>query len=72
MTLYNCLPFGTVFITPIAGAIPSAEGLVEGLKKSPADIAFIVPSIILELAQNPDLLDYCAKNLEFIMYCGGK
>ncbi|MCJ1245408.1 hypothetical protein MMC30_002612 [Trapelia coarctata] len=69
--LFNAVPFGTVMIAPTSGAIPSAEGLVEGLKKTPADIAFIVPSIVQELSQSPDLLDYCAKNLEMIIYCGG-
>lgn len=58
-------------IAPTSGEIPSAQGLVEGLKKSPADIAFIVPSIVQELSQSPELLDYCAKNLEMIMFCGG-
>ena len=58
-------------IAPASGAIPSAEGLVEGLKKTPADIAFIVPSIVQELSQNSELLDYCSKNLEAIIYCGG-
>ena len=58
-------------IAPASGAIPSAEGLVEGLKKTPADIAFIVPSIVQELSQNPELLDYCSENLEAIIYCGG-
>ncbi|APA15728.1 hypothetical protein sscle_15g104980 [Sclerotinia sclerotiorum 1980 UF-70] len=69
--LFNAVPFGTVMISPTSGAIPSAKGLVEGLQKSPADIAFIVPSIVSELSQSPDLLDYCAKNLEMIIYCGG-
>ena len=58
-------------IAPASGAIPSAEGLVEGLKRTPADIAFIVPSIVQELSQNPELLDYCSENLEAIIYCGG-
>ena len=58
-------------IAPTSGAIASAEGLVEGLKKTPADIAFIVPSIVQELSQNSELLDYCSKNLEAIIYCGG-
>ena len=58
-------------IAPTSGAIPSAEGLVEGLKKTPADIAFIVPSIVQELSQNSELLDYCSKNLEAVIYCGG-
>ena len=58
-------------IAPTSGEIPSAQGLVEALKKTPANIAFIVPSIVQELSQSPALLDYCAKNLEMIMYCGG-
>ena len=45
--------------------------MVQGLKKTPADVAFVVPSIIQELSQNPDLLEYCAQNLETIIYCGG-
>ncbi|KAI9685585.1 MAG: putative NRPS-like protein biosynthetic cluster [Bathelium mastoideum] len=71
VSLFNCLPLGTVFLSPIAGAIPSAEGLVEGLKKAPADIAFVVPSIVLELAENPEMLDYVSRNVDFVMYCGG-
>ena len=51
--------------------ISTAEGLVEGLKKTSADVAFIVPSIVQELSQNPGLLEYCSKNLEAIIYCGG-
>ncbi|KAJ8067956.1 hypothetical protein OCU04_003538 [Sclerotinia nivalis] len=69
--LFNAVPFGTVMISPTSGAIPSAKGLVEGLQKTPADIAFIVPSIVSELSQSPDLLDYCAEHLELIIYCGG-
>lgn len=58
-------------IAPISGALPSGEGLVEGLKKTSAEIAFIVPSIVQDLSQNPTLLEYCAKNLEAIIFCGG-
>ncbi|TGO60158.1 hypothetical protein BOTNAR_0150g00100 [Botryotinia narcissicola] len=69
--LFNAVPFGTVIISPTSGAIPSAKGLVDGLKKTPADIAFIVPSFVNELSQSSDLLDYCAEHLEMIIYCGG-
>ena len=58
-------------IAPTSATIATAEGLVEGLQKTPADIAFIVPSIVQELSQNPELLDYCSKNLDAIIYCGG-
>ena len=43
--------------------ILSAQGLVDGLEKTPADIAFIVPSTVQELGQSPKLLDSCANNL---------
>ncbi|KAJ5613188.1 NRPS-like enzyme [Penicillium lagena] len=69
--LVNAIPFGTVLIHLTPAGIPNAASLVEGLKKSPADGAFIIPSIIHELSQTPDLLDYCANNLEMIMYAGG-
>ena len=58
-------------IFPTSGTIPTAEGMVQGLKKTPADVAFVVPSIIQELSQSPGLLDYCAQDLEMIIYCGG-
>ncbi len=58
-------------IAPTSGALPSGEGLIEALKKTPADVAFIVPSIVQDLAQNPELLDYCSKHLNAIIYCGG-
>lgn len=29
------------------------------------------PSIVQELGQNPELLHYCSKNLDAIMYCDG-
>ena len=69
--LFNAVSFGTVMIAPISGALPSGEGLIEGLKKASADIAFIVPSIVQDLAQDPTLLEYCAEKLEAIIYCGG-
>lgn len=58
-------------ISPTSGTIPSAEGVVQGLKQTPADVALVGPSIVQELSQSPDLLDYCARNLEMIVYCGG-
>lgn len=69
--LFNAISFGTVMIAPISGAIPTAKGLVEGLKKTAADFAFIVPSIVQELSQESELLAYCSRHLEAIIFCGG-
>lgn len=69
--LFNAIPFGNIVVAPAATAIVTAQGLVEALKQAPADVAVLVPSVIAELAQNPELLDYCATHLELILYIGG-
>ncbi|KAI0147409.1 putative NRPS-like enzyme [Xylariaceae sp. FL1272] len=69
--LFNAIPFGNIAIAPAAVGITTAEGLVDALKQTPADIAVLVPSVVAELAQNPDLLDYCAAHLKMILYIGG-
>ncbi|RAH59063.1 NRPS-like enzyme [Aspergillus piperis CBS 112811] len=69
--LLNALPFSTVMVAPLSGAIPSASGLVEGIKQSKAKVAIVPPSILEELVQEPDLLEYCAVSLDCIIYCGG-
>ena len=65
------MSFGTVIIHPLSGPIPSTEGVVEGLKKAPAEAAFLPPSVVGELSEDPDLLDYCSQNLKLILYGGG-
>lgn len=65
------IPFGNIVISPATAAVANARGVVEALKRSPADVALLVPSIVAELAQSPELLDYCAKHLKRIVYIGG-
>lgn len=55
----------------MSGALPTAESIVQALKTAPADVAFLVPSIIADISGKPDYLDYCSKNLELILYAGG-
>ncbi|KAL9601174.1 MAG: hypothetical protein Q9179_002955 [Wetmoreana sp. 5 TL-2023] len=69
--LFNAIQFGTTMIAPLSGTIPSGEGLVAGLRNTSADVAIIVPSIIQDLAQNPELLEFCSCHLRAILYCGG-
>ncbi|KAI1404173.1 hypothetical protein F4819DRAFT_494891 [Hypoxylon fuscum] len=66
------IPFGNIVTIPATtGAIVTAHGIVEALKQTPVDMVIMVPSVVVELAQNPELLDYCAKHLELILYIGG-
>lgn len=49
----------------------TAQGLLEALEQTPAEVAFLVPSVVVELALDPALLARCAKHLELILYAGG-
>jgi thioester reductase-like protein/aryl carrier-like protein len=62
---------GAIIVLPTSGSIPSVGGMVEALKKTTVNIAFIPPSIIADLGQSPELLDFCADRLQSIMYVGG-
>ncbi|PVH98212.1 acetyl-CoA synthetase-like protein [Periconia macrospinosa] len=67
----NCIPFGTVSISPLSGPPPTAEGLLEALNNAPAQVAYLAPSIVADLAKNPEVLDACSKQIDLILYAGG-
>ncbi|KAI0883762.1 putative NRPS-like enzyme [Annulohypoxylon maeteangense] len=69
--LFYAVPFGNILIAPVTTGIVTAQGLVDALKHAPADIAVLAPSVVAELAQNPELLEYCASQLELIIFIGG-
>ncbi|RAL16033.1 acetyl-CoA synthetase-like protein [Aspergillus homomorphus CBS 101889] len=69
--LFIMMPVDCTLIIPTAAGLPSAAGLVAARKQTPFDWAIAVPSIVQELAQNPELLDYISQHLEYMMYCGG-
>ncbi|KAH8156102.1 hypothetical protein CIB48_g12145 [Xylaria polymorpha] len=71
--LLYAIPFGNTIRIPAAaaGAIVTAQGVVDALKQTPADVVVMVPSIVAELSQSPELLDYCSNNLQLILYIGG-
>jgi hypothetical protein len=69
--MVNCIPFGTVSIAPLSGPPPTAEGLLEALNHAPAQISYLAPSIVSDLAVNPDILEACSKRIELILYVGG-
>lgn len=69
--LFIAPSIGISLITPTAGTLPSAAGLVAARKETPFETALVVPSIIQELSQSPELLDYVSKNMTHLVYCGG-
>jgi thioester reductase-like protein/aryl carrier-like protein len=71
MHIFKSIPFGTIPITVGTAAIPTAQDIVDTLAQTPGDVAIAVPSVVAELAQNPELLDACAARLDMILYIGG-
>ncbi|KAJ8120893.1 hypothetical protein ONZ43_g2517 [Nemania bipapillata] len=65
------IPFGSTPIAPLSATIPTALGLVEALKQTPADVALLVPSVVAELAEDPVSLEYVAENIKLLVYLGG-
>lgn len=63
---HSCIP-----IASAAAGIVNAHGLADALKHTPADVAILVPSVVADLAQNPEQLAYCAQHLQLILYIGG-
>ncbi|KAH8706029.1 hypothetical protein BGW36DRAFT_21546 [Talaromyces proteolyticus] len=58
-------------IIPITGGLPTAAALAQATKLTRIDSAFVVPSIVQELAQDSELLAYCSEHLDLLAYCGG-
>jgi hypothetical protein len=46
----GAVPYGNVVIAPVASPIPTAQGVVDALKQSRAEVAILVPSVVAELA----------------------
>ncbi|KAJ6018232.1 acetyl-CoA synthetase-like protein [Penicillium sp. IBT 35674x] len=65
------MPVNVTLIMPTATGLPTAAGLVAARKQTPFEWATVVPSIIQELAQDPEALEYCSTHLEYVVYAGG-
>lgn len=71
MYLLWAIPFKSIIIAPAATGIVTAQGVVEALQHTPFSVAIMVPSVVAELAQSPELLESCAKRIELTLYIGG-
>jgi thioester reductase-like protein len=58
-------------IIPTTGGLPTAAALAQAMKLTRIEFAFVVPSIVQELAQDSELLAYCSEHLNLLVYCGG-
>lgn len=60
----------TVAVYPLAMEMPSASTMAEALRHTKADTTFIGPLAAIDIAKNPELLDFLSKNLEVVVYGG--
>ena len=58
-------------ITPLAGAVPSAQLVVDGLKHVKADAIFLAPPFLEQIAKSPDMSSFIMSNVETVTYGGG-
>ncbi|KAL8703598.1 MAG: hypothetical protein Q9201_003223 [Fulgogasparrea decipioides] len=64
-------PFNrTIIVTPLSGAVPSAELIVDALKRVQVDLISLVPPFVETIASKPDMLEYVTKNVGTIFYGG--
>lgn len=70
-TLFDAIANQTVILLPLAGALPSAQLVTDGLRHVKADVAILVPPYMEQIARNPALLDIISSNLDTVAYGGG-
>ncbi|PWY66351.1 acetyl-CoA synthetase-like protein, partial [Aspergillus sclerotioniger CBS 115572] len=69
--IFVTMPVDTTIIIPTSAGLPTAAALVAARKQTPFEFAMVPPSLLQELAQTPELLDYCSTQIEFLCYGGG-
>lgn len=61
----------SVAVLPLAGAMPSAQIIVDGLKRAQADAILIAPPFLEQIAKSPEILEFITSNVETVTYGGG-
>ena len=70
-TLFDAIANQTTVITPLAGVMPSAQTVFEGLKHMKADALFLAPPFLEQIAKSPEVTEYIARNVKTVVYGGG-
>ena len=71
VTLFDAIVNQTTVITALAGAVPSAQLVVDGLKHVQADSVILVPPYMEQVAKNPEMLNFITNNVKTVAYGGG-
>ncbi|CAG8981235.1 hypothetical protein HYALB_00003833 [Hymenoscyphus albidus] len=71
ITLCAAIATRTAWIYPLASAIPSVKVLADGLRQTTADAALIAPPTAVDLAKDPELLEFVSSRLDTMIFAGG-
>ncbi|KAH8657579.1 putative linear gramicidin synthase subunit D [Tricladium varicosporioides] len=59
------------WIYPPAAAIPSAKLVADALKHTKADVLAIPPPVVVDLARQPEIVEFVASSIDTLVYGGG-
>lgn len=70
-TIFDAIPNQTIVITPLAGVVPSAQNVIDGVRLAKPDAVFLAPPFLEQIAKDPRMLDTIRANTETVVYGGG-
>ncbi|KAI4277762.1 MAG: hypothetical protein LQ337_001520 [Flavoplaca oasis] len=70
-TLFDAIANQTTVITPLAGVMPSAQVIIDGLKLAKADAVFLAPPFLEQIAKDQDMSSMIGEIVETVIYGGG-
>ncbi len=69
--MFDAIANQTTVITPLAGVMPSAETVVDGLKHAKADVVILAPPFLEQIAKSVEMRDLITDNVATVTYGGG-
>ena len=70
-TLFDAIANQTIIITPLSGAMPSAQLIFDGLHHVEADALLLAPPFLEQIARSPEITAFVTRNVATVTYGGG-
>ena len=64
--MFDAIGNQTIIVTPLAGAMPSAQLAIDGLKHNNVDALLLIPSFLEIIASSSDMLDYFTSKVKTV------
>ena len=69
--MFDAIVNQTIVITPLARVMPSAQSVVDALKRVRADALILAPPFLEQIAKSQEMVDSVTTNVETVTYGGG-